>query len=311
MKRILFFAWLLLATGCTFNYRESYLVSPQPAPAPELDALREAFPQHGFEDGRIEVDGASLYTLSMTRPDARATVLYFGGNAYRTGRAARFSAGVYGPLPVDLVLVDHRGYGASTGSPGIAAMMNDALRVHDHVAEEAARRGRPLIVHGQSLGSFMAGHVAARRTLGGLVLESSATTTEDWVAWQRSQLPWWQRMWIRRIAVEGSLARQGNLPVVPGLDEPVLYVVGEADPATPPAFSRRLYEATPLPVACRTLLVVPGKSHNDASRSPEFHAAMAALVERVAGAPAAAVDCRPQVEGLAWWSPRHARAVTQ
>lgn len=295
MKPALLVACLLLATGCTVNYRESYLVSPQPAPAPELDALREAFPQHRFQDGRIEVDGASLYTLSMTRPDARATVLYFGGNAYRTGRAARFSAGVYGTLPVDLVLVDHRGYGTSTGRPGIAALMDDALRVHDHVAAEAARQGRPLIVHGQSLGSFMAGHVAARRTLGGLVLESSATTAEDWVAWQRSQLPWWQRLWIRRIAVEGSLARQGNLPVVRELDELVLYVVGEADLATPPAFSRRLYEATPLSAACRALLVVPGKAHNDATRSPEFQAAMAALVEHVAEATGTAPDCRPQV----------------
>lgn len=284
MKHVLLLAWLLLATGCTFNYRESHLVSAQPAPAPGLDALRTAFPAHGFEEGRIEVDGASLYTLAMTRPDARATVLYFGGNGYRIGRWARFSAEAWAGLPVNLVLVDHRGYGASTGEPGIQAMMDDALRVHAHVAAGAAQRGLPLIVHGQSLGSFMAGHVAEARRLDGLVLESSATTTEDWVAWQRTRLPWWQRMWIRRIEVDGVLARQGNLRVAAGLDEPVLFVVGEADTATPPDFSRALHAATPLPDGCRRLLVVPGKGHNDATRSEAFREAMAGFVELVASA---------------------------
>ena len=295
-KQWLVCAWLLVLSGCTFNYRESYLVSPQPDPAPALGALRDAFPRHGFSEGRIEVDGASLYTLAMTRPDAQATVLYFGGNAYRTGRSARFSADVYAAVPVNLVLVDHRGYGASTGSPGIDALMDDALRVHDHVAGDASRRGLPLIVHGQSLGSFMAGHVAARRTLGGVVLESSATTTEDWVAYQRSRLPWWQRMWIRRIALEGSLAQQGNLPVAAGLDEPVLYVVGEADLATPPDFTRRLYEATPLPDTCRALLVVPGRDHNNATRSDDFREAMTGFVGRVAAAGAGAA-CRAEAAG--------------
>lgn len=284
MKHVLLVAWLLLATGCTFNYRESYLVSAQPEPPPELDALRAAFPLHAFEESRIEVEGASLYSLAMIRPDARATVLYFGGNGYRIGRWARFSAAAYADLPVNLVLVDHRGYGASTGEPGIQLLMDDALRVHDHVAGDPARHGLPLIVHGQSLGSFMAGRVAAERRLDGLVLESSATTTEDWVAYQRTQLPWWQRMWVRRIRVDGSLARQGNLQVAVGLDEPVLYVVGEADGATPPDFSRRLYAATPLPEECRRLQVVPERGHNDATRSEAFREAMAGFVDSVVAA---------------------------
>src|SRR5690606_2022903 len=182
----------LLLAGCTLHYRESYLVSPQPTPAPELEALRADFPGHGFEEQRIGVPGASLYALAMTRPDARATVLYFGGNGFRIGRWIRHSAPAWGELPVDVVFVDHRGYGASTGEPGIGALMDDAVAVYDHVAAWSAGRGRPVIVHGQSLGSFMAGRVAAERRLDGLVLESSATTTEEWVEYQRSRLPWWQ-----------------------------------------------------------------------------------------------------------------------
>lgn len=280
----------LLLAGCTLHYRESYLVSPQPTPAPELEALRADFPGHGFEEQRIGVPGASLYALAMTRPDARATVLYFGGNGFRIGRWIRHSAPAWGELPVDVVFVDHRGYGASTGEPGIGALMDDAVAVYDHVAAWSAGRGRPVIVHGQSLGSFMAGRVAAERRLDGLVLESSATTTEEWVEYQRSRLPWWQRLWIRRVSVPGSLAGQGNLAVAPRLDEPVLFLVGEDDSATPPDFSRRLHEATALPEACKRLVVVPGRGHNDATRSPAFVEAMADFIGEVARDVAYACD---------------------
>lgn len=282
LKRLLLCTCVLLLAGCTVTYREAWLVSPAPAEPPELDALRVEFPEHAFSEERIEADGASLYTLAMTRPDARATVLYLGPNRYRTGPMARSSARVYAPLPVNLVLVDHRGYGASTGAPTVDALMADALRVHDHIAADPAHAGLPLVVHGHSLGSFMAGHVASHRRLGGLVLEGSATTTEEWVDYQRSRLPWWQRVLIRRIAPEAPLAGRGNLPVVGGLDEPVLFVVGEGDLDTPPDFSRRLYDATPLSETCRTLLVVPERGHNDATRSETFEAAMAAFLDRIA-----------------------------
>ncbi|MGY0634097.1 alpha/beta hydrolase [Luteimonas sp. A478] len=297
-KSLILMAAALLLSGCTFTYREAYLVSPRPDQAPELDVLREEFPDHHFREGRIDAGSASLYTLAMTHPDARATVLYFGGNGYRTGRSAPYSARVYAPLPVNLVLVDHRGYGTSTGSPGVDALMGDALRAHDHVAGDASLQALPLIVHGQSLGSFMAGHVAANRQLGGLVLESSVTTTSDWVAYQRSRLPWWKRMWVRRIDLEGSLAEQGNLPVVVALDEPVLFVVGEDDPATPPEFTRRLYEATALPDSCRSLLVVPGRGHNDATRSQAFADAMTAFVAQIAEENPACLPVGAAREGL-------------
>lgn len=282
LKRLLLSALVLLLAGCTVTYREAWLVSPAPAEPPRLDELHAEFPGHAFSEGRIESEGASLYTLAMTRSDARATVLYLGPNRYRIGPMAQYSARVYAPLPVNLVLVDHRGYGASTGTPTVDALMADALRVHDQVAGDPAFSGLPLVVHGHSLGSFMAGHVARHRRLGGLVLEGSATTTEEWVDYQRSRLPWWQRVLVRRVAPEAPLAGRGNLPVVGGLDEPVLFVVGEGDLDTPPGFSHRLYDATPLPDACRTLLVVPERGHNNATMSEAFEAAMATFVDRVA-----------------------------
>ncbi len=280
--RVVSLCVLAALAGCVMRYKEEYLVRPMPAPAPSLEALKDGFPVFTFSEARIPVaDGAELYSLRLLRPDAKATVLYFGGNGYRIGANARFSAAVYADLPVNLVLVDHRGYGASTGAPRMEALMDDALAVYDDLRADKALAGVPLIVHGQSMGSFMAGHVAAQRRLDGVVLESSATTTEAWVAYQRSLRPFWQRLLVRKVEVDGPLAGRGNLPVARGLDEPVLYVVGAEDRTTPPAFSREMYEATPLPVDRRQLLVVPERGHNDATRSDAFRQAMSAFVARI------------------------------
>jgi pimeloyl-ACP methyl ester carboxylesterase len=269
--------------ACTFRVRESNIVVPRVAPAADVAALRAQFPQYRIEERRIPAgDGAELYSLRFLRPDAIATVLYFGGNGYTVSTFAPFSARVYSGVPVNFVLVDHRGYGASTGTASIAALMDDAVAVYDELRGDAELQGLPLVVHGHSLGSFMAGHVAAERRLDGLVLEASATTSEEWTAYLRTQQKLWVRMLVRRVVPEGALAGTGNLGVASSLDEPTLFVVGENDDVVPPRFARALYAADPLPPERKRLLVVPGHGHPDAADSPEFRSAFSDFVASIA-----------------------------
>ena len=274
------------SAGCVFHLKESHLVRPSPSPATALPVLAAEFPQYTLQERRIETPGASLYSLRFLHPQARATVLYFGGNGFRVPLHARYGALAYAGVPVNLVLVDHRGYGGSTGEVSLAAMRDDAVVAYDAVRADAGFHGVPVIVHGQSIGSFLAGSVAARRRLDGLVLESSMTDARDWVDASMAKRGFWSRLAIRRVDIDPVLASAGNLDVVRALDEPVLFVVGADDTATAPEFSRRLYDATPLAPPDKQLLVVPGKGHNDASRSDDFHDAMRAFVERVAPASA-------------------------
>ncbi|WP_157722815.1 alpha/beta hydrolase [Stenotrophomonas pictorum] len=269
----------LVSTGCTWRVRESNILFPRASAGADVAALQNAFPVYTPEEFYLQIPDARLYGVMLLRPDARATVLYFGGNGYRIAKDAENTIQAYGSLPVNLVLVDHRGYGASSGVPSMDDLMADAVRVYDHVIAEAALSALPVVVHGHSLGSFMAGHVASERTLAGLVLESTVTTTEDWTRFLRSRQPWWAKALVWRVVPEGSLAGRGNLGVVSALNEPVLFAVGAADTVTAPAFSRRLFDLCPLPASQKTLLEVAGASHQSVTRTVEFRETMLRFVD--------------------------------
>jgi pimeloyl-ACP methyl ester carboxylesterase len=286
MKRITRIACAVLAAvvvaGCTYRIDESNIVIARSAPPVDLSVLHAEFPGYRIEPAAITTpDGNRLQSLRFVREDAVATVLYFGGNGYTVARFAPRTLAVYRDLPVNVVLVDHRGYGGSSGTPTVETLMADAGLVHAQVRADPAFAGLPLLLHGHSLGSFMAGHVAAERPVDGVILESSVTTTEDWTAHLRSQQRWWVRALVWRVLPDEGLARMGNSRAVAALDEPALFVVGADDDVTPARFTRALFDIAPLAEDRKRLLVVPGRGHQDATDTDAFREAMAAFVEHV------------------------------
>ena len=266
----------LLALGaCTHQIDESALLYPHRGAGLDVAALAAEFPGHAIRREWIQAaDGTRLHALRLERADAIASVLYLGGNGYTVGSFAAATAGAYRDLPVDLLLVDHRGYGGSEGQASVEALLDDALDVYRHAAERAGERGLPLLVHGQSLGSFLAGHIAAEHRLDGIVLESSVTTVEEWARHFHGMQPWWVRLVVRRVEPAPGLRGRGNAPVMDELDEPVLFLVGADDALTPPAFTRELHARARVPGRCKRLVVVPGRGHDGATQSAEFREGM-------------------------------------
>lgn len=259
-----------LLAGCTARIAEDSLLHPIPGGGIDAAALRQAAPAYQASDHWIVApDGARLAAVLLRQPGARATILYFGGNGYTIERFGAATAGVFAPLGVDLLIVDHRGYGRSEGTPGLATFEGDGLAAFDHLTGTLGVPASRIVVHGQSLGSFIAGHVAATRPAGGVVLESSATTTEDWA---NSNLGGVSRMFVR-LDIAESLRGRGNLANMARIDEPLLIFAGERDRTTPPRLSRALFDASPLPAGRKTLFVVPRAGHSDVMLRPETIAA--------------------------------------
>jgi hypothetical protein len=277
LSRLLLPAAALLA-GCTAEVRESDLIRPVRGGGLTAEALRADAPAYTLAEHRLPAHGgASLYAVHLRQPGARTTILYFGGNGYTIGRFGPWTASVFAPLGVDLIVVDHRGYGQSEGIPSASAMEEDALAAFDHARRIVGPDGR-IVVHGHSLGSFSAGHVAANRAAAGVVLESSATTTEDWVA---AGTPGAAKLFIRKVEIDPGLRGRGNLSVVPRIDEPLLILVGAKDGTTPPSLSNALFAASPLPEGRKTLQVVPGAGHADVMTKAGAIAAYRAFLARL------------------------------
>jgi hypothetical protein len=104
------------------------------------------------------------------------TLLHFHGNAEVVADYVPGVAQVVNGLGVNVVFAEYRGYGASTGSPSLRAMLDDA----EAIFRAAAIPARKVVPFGRSLGSLFAVEVASKHPeVAGLVLESGIADPLD------------------------------------------------------------------------------------------------------------------------------------
>jgi hypothetical protein len=256
--------------GCSMAIGEGQLLRPVAGGELSNEALQAAAPVYTLSRHTITADdGTKLHAVHMKQPGAVATVLYFGGNGYTIGRFGAETAQAFASLNADLMIVDHRGYGLSQGTPTARNIQADGIAAFDYLS--GIGPAGPIVVHGQSLGSFIAGHVGASRPAGGVVLESSVTTTEEWAKARAGNAP-------VRVTVSDAIKGEGNSRNMPLISEPLLLLVGSRDAVTPPKLSESLYQASPLPAGRKTLAIIPAAGHNDVLLQPAARQAYAAFL---------------------------------
>lgn len=259
---------------------ERQLIRPVAGGTLTEEQVRAAAPAYTLTRHEIPArDGGRLHAVLLRQPGARGTALYFGGNGFTMERFGAETAALLQRLGLDLMLVDHRGYGLSTGVPTIALLESDGLTAFDYLRRLPGQNGARIVVHGQSLGSFIAGHVGAHRDTAGVVLESSVTTAEEWVAARVGA----ER--ARLIGIEPALRGRGNSGNVKAIAEPLLLIVGANDEVTPSALTQALYAGSPLPETRRFLAIIPGAGHNDALMQPPALAAYGRFLDVALGRP--------------------------
>jgi fermentation-respiration switch protein FrsA (DUF1100 family) len=242
--------------------QERLLFYPPPAaplPAPpagwKLEEVRLA------REGGVEVRGVLLLPPAARPP----LVIYFGGNAEEVTANAPNAARVYGERAV--LMVNYRGYGASSGRPGETAIVADALALYDWAARRTDLDATRIAVHGRSLGSGVAVQLAAARPVRGVVLTTPFDSAREVAA---RMYPWLPVRFLMRHPFD-SLAR------APLLKVPALILIGEDDTLITPPHSRRLAAAWGGPV---DVIAFPGFGHNDIHMNPRYDAAIRAFLER-------------------------------
>lgn len=247
-----------MLSGCTtMQIGESSFIRPdskrREAPDPRLDVQALLPAARVSEETIVTADGATLRGVIARQPGSTVTVLYFGGNAFHLDRHGARLLPLLASCGTDVAVFDYRGYGRSSGEPSVATMAADAVRAFDRVSAGAPGR---VIVHGQSLGSFMAAHVVRQRPQArALVLEATSTTVQDWAA---ANVPWYARPFLR-VEVAESLRGVDNVAAVTGYRGASLVLAGDGDRITPLPLAQKVYAALP---GAKQWLVAQGAGHN-------------------------------------------------
>jgi fermentation-respiration switch protein FrsA (DUF1100 family) len=179
---------------------------------------------------------------------ARGHVLFFHGNAGNVSHRLQHASALTG-AGLDVLLVDYRGYGRSTGRPSEDGLYRDARASLAAMRSGGQVDPARIVYMGESLGGAVALHLAIESPPLGCVLQSTFTSLRD-VA--RAHYP----------AALSGLAGDAypSLQRIAALRAPVLIVHGEADEIVPVAHARELFAAAPEP---RRLRIVAGAGHND------------------------------------------------
>jgi pimeloyl-ACP methyl ester carboxylesterase len=127
----------------------------------------------------VQVDGATLAcAYRKVAPDA-PTIVHFHGNGEVVGDWVDDLAPWLNGLGWNLLLVEYRGYGGSTGTPTLGAMLDDVEKV---VRASGVAPDR-LVFFGRSVGSLFAIHAVSRfPDAAGLVVESGIADVLERIA---------------------------------------------------------------------------------------------------------------------------------
>jgi uncharacterized protein len=194
-------------------------------------------------------DGEQLRAWHLQRPDAVAQLVYFHGNGGNLSAWSDILAAIalHG---YEVVALDYRGYGLSTGRPSEQGLYRDVDATIDFMQCAIRRPDLPLIYWGRSIGAVMAAYAASRRAPDGVILEAGFPSARSLF----SSSP------VMLALSFFSTYRFPTAEWMAGVTAPSLVIHGDADSVIPYELGQQLYERLPGP---KRFVTIRGSDHND------------------------------------------------
>jgi uncharacterized protein len=198
-------------------------------------------------------DGETLRLWHLRREQPQAQVVYFHGN----GGNLSVWADVFTELwrrGVDVIAVDYRGYGLSSGRPSERGLYRDVDATLSLVESRLRDSRAPLVYWGRSLGATFAAYAASRHPPAGVVLEAAfpdaravlETSPLMWALSWFSSYRFPTARWMSRVAC------------------PVLVIHGDRDSVIRYSMGQRLFARLREP---KSFVTIAGGDHNDPAPS--------------------------------------------
>jgi fermentation-respiration switch protein FrsA (DUF1100 family) len=186
-----------------------------------------------FRDVWIETeDGETLHGWYVPADDARATVLFFHGNAGNISHRLTSLSQMHS-LGLNVLIFDYRGYGKSSGKPSEEGLYRDATAAWHYLSEQLGATTEATLLFGRSLGAGVATRLALEIKPAGVVIESAFTSVPDMAADLYPLLP--ARLLSRN--------HFDNLKRIPDISSALLVMHSKNDEIIPYHHGEKLYAA--------------------------------------------------------------------
>ena len=237
-------------------------------------------------------DGETLHAYLLRPPSAalrkNITLLVFHGNAGNIGHRLPIGKVLSESLGCNVVMLEYRGYGLSTGSPDEDGLTVDAQTGLDYIRRRSELQGTKLVIYGQSLGGAVAIKLVAdnqaQGDIAGVILENTFTSIRKLIP---SAFP--PAKYIARLCHQHWTSEE-TLPKITA-DIPFLFLSGLKDEIVPAPMMRTLFEACK--VKTKIWKVFENGNHNATVAEPGyFDAIWQFLVQEVQISGKAAEEAR-------------------
>ncbi len=205
---------------------KNYLFRPDRVVARTPADLGVPFEQHFIETP----DGCRLSAWHICPPDPDGAVVYFHGNGSNLGILIEILKMLY-DSGLQVLAVDYRGYGWSSGNPSEEGLNIDAEASVRFFREKLKRPNIPLIYWGRSLGSCFAAYASRKLPPHGLILETAFPSKASLIRHYPQFKPFYFF----------SRCRLNTLDHLRDHDFPVLLVHGDKDKTIPLEQGHLLY----------------------------------------------------------------------
>ncbi|WP_420576720.1 alpha/beta hydrolase [Ekhidna sp.] len=237
-----------------FLMQESLIFLPETLPENYAYEFEQVFEEHNLAMS----DGAMINALHFKQADSKGLIVYFHGNA---GNLARWGEIVmpFVDLGYEVLIMDYRGYGKSTGNRTQKKLLSDAEEIYAF-AKKLEREER-IIIFGRSLGCAFASYLASKNNPEKVILETPFYSLID-VAGKLFPI------------YPTSLLLQYRFPnheCLEKVNAPVYIFHGTNDEVVPYESGQKLYEEHQDKA---TFISVEGGHHNDLALFPEYWNAM-------------------------------------
>lgn len=228
-----------------------------------LDANhRFTFPEP-FQEVYIDANnGERLHALLFTTAPSRGVILYLHGNGGALDGWGDV-ASTYLQLQYDVLVLDYRGYGKSSGSiQSEAQLVQDAQMAYDYLLNDYQQQD--IIVLGYSLGSGIAAQIASTNAPRMLIMQAPYYSMTDMMKHAYPFLP--------TFLLKYKLSTN---QVLTDCKMPIVLFHGDRDEVIPYAQSLKLEK---LLKPGDTLITLKGVGHNGMTTQPSYVKAIEALL---------------------------------